>query len=100
MSCIHLGGRGPGPIEKSARELSGKSGIAVLNTAGDAAKVRTELLSKLYHPAARVDNAASQYVLVSSPLRDLWTNITSCRKIAGWKLGALSDERMGLQFAV
>jgi hypothetical protein len=43
----------------------------------------------------------SHYVLMSSPLWDLWPDITSCLKVAVlFLLGALSDERTGLQFAV
>jgi hypothetical protein len=42
--------------------------------------------------------SVSQYVLMSSPLWDLWSDITSCRKVAVLFLwGALSDERTGLQ---
>jgi hypothetical protein len=45
-----------------------------------------------------VGQSVSQYVLVSSPIWDLWTDITSCRKAAIWKLwpcfcGALSLKR-------
>jgi hypothetical protein len=48
---------------------------------------------------------ASQSVLVSCPLWDMWPDITSCQKDAVWKLryyfcGDLCDERIGLQFAV
>jgi hypothetical protein len=45
--------------------------------------------------------SVSNYVLVSSPLWDLWPDITSCLKVAAMSLwGTLSDERTGLQFAV
>jgi hypothetical protein len=43
----------------------------------------------------------SQYVIVSSPLWDLWPDITSCPKVVFFSpWGALSDDRTGLQFAV
>jgi hypothetical protein len=32
------------------------------------------------------DQSVSQYVFVSSPLWDLWPDISSCRKVAVWKL--------------
>jgi hypothetical protein len=50
--------------------------------------------------------SVGQHVLVPSPLRDLKPDITSCRKVAVWKLrscfcGAPSlKKRTGLQFAV
>jgi hypothetical protein len=45
--------------------------------------------------------SVSQYALVSSTLRDLQPDITSCRYVAVlFVWGALSDERTGLQFAV
>jgi hypothetical protein len=50
--------------------------------------------------------SVGQYVLVSNPLWDLWTDIASCRKVAVWKLrscfcGATSLTRglvFGLQY--
>jgi hypothetical protein len=41
--------------------------------------------------------SVSQYVLVSSPLWNLWPDVTSCLKVAVLSLlGALSDEKSGL----
>jgi hypothetical protein len=43
--------------------------------------------------------SVSQYVLLSSPLWDLWPDITSCLKVAVLSLwGALSDGRTSLHF--
>jgi hypothetical protein len=45
--------------------------------------------------------SVSQYVLVSSPLWNLWRDITTCLKVVVLFLwGTLSDKRTGLQFAM
>jgi hypothetical protein len=66
----------------------------------------TYLRMRLNQPKSRShvtthSQSVSQYVKVSSPLWDLWPDITFCPKVAVLSLwGALSDERSGLSFSV
>jgi hypothetical protein len=57
----------------------------------------TTSTSKLKSKACYDWQSVSQYVLVSSPLWNLWPDVVFCLKVAVLSLwGALSDERSGL----